>query len=846
MKSLFKPLVDCLSLSVKFGLVSALHSFNPLIGECISFMSSLVNSFNPLIALYHMSFYASALCPFGLVSALHSFNPLIGECLIFWESVVKVHIRSKLHYFQLIKDRLSENRRKLFRSTCFGPWLDLNYFENDESLIHYMLQNQIKSDDSHYDLPLIYDVNGHHLHIGRRQFHLITGFKFGMPSFSKFRTGDIIFRDRVFPEKVGVNLKAIDLLCLIETEELFIKLYDEDAVRVCLLLSAQVIFMGREMLSVVDDVYLRMVENFENWNDFHWGEHIWRQLYDAIRNTYSKQKLEYSLAGFVFAFKIWILEVSTQSLRWWSKELDLIPRALSWSKKAKEINHDLYPTRSESDTEWYTKGIRFFNWYAPRPVPAVNRGGIFEDYLYKSAALRAKVHAIDNEVRHKHHILFRIVLGHCRYIMRKMKAGHRQDKLHRVDENEQRLDKLHNVVEKEHKEPEKDKFDNDDKDAYIADEYCPNLNHNFLNLFESEIQNEFLKDEKVSEKDVEEENCVYLATQERLAAEKQEAEIRRVSAQREERLRVLKEEEKNVYITNHIFKDPHMQLAFQNCGSKKRQHTLVLRPEFKDILNDVVNLPTLDQLKRTIFPLTPDMIQTCKDLKPWQEDLKRPSKRIDKVFVDLQLEAFITNNGQPRCKFPWCNDIVVDHHFWDCFVGMDETREGWLRDEHIELWVLYLWHVRPSVADWSIVSSYFLTLLLQETLPLFYANKEVYKLSWADVDRVFIPINEPKKHWSVAQFHIQSGLIIFYDSVYRCEEEGREWYLKMRNCLEVNLPLILQETGVFDKKRINPENYKIRFWLAQNVPKQGGVNSRPCFFLAITSFDRGLSYIIPT
>ncbi|PWA90833.1 phospholipase-like, Aminotransferase-like mobile domain protein [Artemisia annua] len=595
MKCLFKPLVDCLSLSVKFGLVSALHSFNPLIGECISFMSSLVNSFNPLIALYHMSFYASALCPFGLVSALHSFNPLIGECLIFWESVVKVHIRSKLHYFQLIKDRLSENRRKLFRSTCFGPWLDLNYFENDESLIHYMLQNQIKSDDAHYDLPLIYDVNGHHLHFGRRQFHLITGFKFGMPSFRKFRTGDIIFRDRVFPEKVGVNLKAIDLLCLIEEDEYFIKLSDEDAVRVCLLLSAQVIFMGREMLSVVDDVYLRMVENFENWNDFHWGEHIWRQLYDAIRNTYSKQKLEYSLAGFVFAFKIWILEVSTQSLRWWSKKLDLIPRALSWSKKAKEINQDLYPTRAESDTEWYTKSIRFFNWYAPRPAPAVNRGGLFEDYLCKRAALRAKIHAIDNEVpapqaSYTLQDRVRTLQGICngfmllpaevnslrsqvhkletyiQYIMRKIKAGHRQDKLHRVDENEQRLDKLHNVVEKEHKEPEK----------------------------------------------------------------------------------------------------------------------------------------------------------------------------------------------------------------------------------------------------------------------------------------VFIPINEPKKHWSVAQFHIQSGLIIFYDSVYRCEEEGREWYLKMRNCLEVNLPLILQETGVFDKKRINPENYKIRFRLAQNVPKQGGVSSRPCFFLAITSFDRGLSYIIPT
>ena len=58
--------------------------------------------------------------------------------------------------------------------------------------------------------------------------------------------------------------------------------------------------------------------------------------------------------------------------------------------------------------------------------------------------------------------------------------------------------------------------------------------------------------------------------------------------------------------------------------------------------------------------------------------------------------------------------------------------------QHIEIWVMYLWHVRPSFADWSVVSSYFLTLLLQDSVPLFYANNQVYKLAWADVDRVFI------------------------------------------------------------------------------------------------------------
>ena len=206
----------------------------------------------------------------------------------------------------------------MFRSTCFGPWLDLTYVDNEEDLIHYMLQKQVFSDNEHYDLPLIYDVNEHLLHFGRREFCLITGFKFGIVSFRKFREGDISFRDRVFPEKIGRYVKNIDLLSVIEDEERFTKLSDEDSIRVCLLLSLEVMFMGRELGSVVEDVFLRMVDNLEAWNEFPWGEHIWRELYDAILNVNSKHKnahhksLEknptfvpsYSLSGFILCFKV--------------------------------------------------------------------------------------------------------------------------------------------------------------------------------------------------------------------------------------------------------------------------------------------------------------------------------------------------------------------------------------------------------------------------------------------------------------------------------------------------------------------------------------------------------------
>nr|GEX39852.1 phospholipase-like, aminotransferase-like mobile domain protein [Tanacetum cinerariifolium] len=109
------------------------------------------------------------------------------------------------------------------------------YVENDDGMIYYVLQKQCCADDDSFDLPLIYNVNVHNLHFGRCEFCLVTGFKFGMD------------------------------------EEKFSKVSDEDAIRLYLLLSLEVIVMGRELVSVVDDVLLRMVDNLDAWNTFSWG-----------------------------------------------------------------------------------------------------------------------------------------------------------------------------------------------------------------------------------------------------------------------------------------------------------------------------------------------------------------------------------------------------------------------------------------------------------------------------------------------------------------------------------------------------------------------------------------------
>ena len=224
-----------------------------------------------------------------------------------------------MNYLSLIREKLNEKRRILFRTSCFGRWLDLSFFDHEPHMLDYIFQKQCYVDDAHYDMPLIYNVDGRKLHFGRPEFCLITGFRFGKwVSSHDFSKGDIKFKMRVFPKKMGIKLSNLDLLGLVEDEEQFCKLSDEDAVRVCLLLTLDVIFMGRLLADEVDDKLLRLVEDLEAWNSFPWGEHIWRQLYNQILNVVDRHKWQhlkglegstkfvatYTVGGFVWAFKV--------------------------------------------------------------------------------------------------------------------------------------------------------------------------------------------------------------------------------------------------------------------------------------------------------------------------------------------------------------------------------------------------------------------------------------------------------------------------------------------------------------------------------------------------------------
>ncbi|GJW40987.1 hypothetical protein Tco_0066832 [Tanacetum coccineum] len=195
-----------------------------------------------------------------------------------------------------------------------------------------MLRKQHKMDASHYDMPLIYYTEGHSLHFGRPEFALITGLPFGHVNFGLYTSGELKFHNRVFLHKLGLSVTNLDFIGVIEDEETFQKLCDEDSI-------------------------LSLWNVIEKQSD----EHYFGIKKDRMYVT------TYTLSGFVFAFQVWIFESFERCNCWWIKDPNVIPRADGWSKKsicnrsdcgylfAKEstTTSDIRPTKVEYESSWW-------------------------------------------------------------------------------------------------------------------------------------------------------------------------------------------------------------------------------------------------------------------------------------------------------------------------------------------------------------------------------------------------------------------------------------------------------------------------------------------------------------
>nr|GEV39567.1 phospholipase-like protein [Tanacetum cinerariifolium] len=220
-----------------------------------------------------------------------------------------------------------------------------------------------------------------------------------------------------------------------------------------------------------------------------------------------------------------------------------------------------------------------------------------------------------------------------------------------------------------------------------------------------------------------------------------------------------------------------------------------------------------------------------------RRDVSRLFHSMDTIWLSDDIERFISQPRQLKSMFPWSDDYTISKNLWLRLVCLDPCRKGWLSEEHIDLWVDYMGHGRRENANWALVSCYFVQLLMQNIMPLFYVNGDKYGIPWSDVDQLYLLALSANsllvKDIMVKLFEIENerDLRTIADTYAMCPKlyvrchERREQMLKMQSFLHVLTSLaesykLLEELQDFELEKMlgldeinktneKPENYVI-------------------------------------
>ncbi|GKC74589.1 phospholipase-like protein [Tanacetum coccineum] len=120
-------------------------------------------------------------------------------------------------------------------------------------------------------------------------------------------------------------------------------------------------------------------------------------------------------------------------------------------------------------------------------------------------------------------------------------------------------------------------------------------------------------------------------------------------------------------------------------------------------------------------------------------------------------------------SYPGKRDIVVGRRFWLSLACLDIAKTGWLTD-----------HTTRG------------------------------RLGY-DVEKVYFPVNEPIKHWYLAELEICNGVVTFYDSLGWASGNRRRWWRQMKKLLPEKLTIYLVMHGILKSKGISAESYNITY-----------------------------------
>ncbi|GKE03505.1 phospholipase-like protein [Tanacetum coccineum] len=261
------------------------------------------------------------------------------------------------------------------------------------------------------NIPLYYHiVDNFHIQFGREEFCLVSGLKFGVENSTDYNKAKdpIPFRRRVFSSYLdGGLIRGNDVELLIESD-VFKKLDDNDAVSLCCVGIVQLVLLGVEDRRHVPNWILRLANDRVGWDNYPWGSYVWPKLYKHLRDanvkrwqplyasgpTNESNTKTYSIEGFAWAFKTWILESFRAATDEYYTRYRRHPRIVAWSSKHKFYRHmlkpmlhgqlpveRLVPDEIEARSRWWVSSRAYFDGrsFEDEQIPRhLNRNNYFE------------------------------------------------------------------------------------------------------------------------------------------------------------------------------------------------------------------------------------------------------------------------------------------------------------------------------------------------------------------------------------------------------------------------------------------------------------------------------------
>ncbi|GJZ32772.1 phospholipase-like protein [Tanacetum coccineum] len=290
--------------------------------------------------------------------------------------------------------------------------------------------------DDDENVPLNYSINNElSIQFGREEFCLITGLRFGVENWEEYDTqANLPFRRRVFPSHLdGQPITGIDIENAI-VGPTFAELYDNDAVGLCCLGILQLVLLGAENKRNVPEWLLRIANDRVAWNEYPWGSYVWPTLYSQLRNatvrrwgplyvdqpTNEDDWTTYSIFGYTWAFKTWILESFRVNATRYYERLNQYPRVAAWRKRKGRFTVEkvlplfegnipiarLTPDDIEARSDWWISSKAYFDGFidqverVPFDVSRQNMeeipSGIYRQFVEQKIELERNKKAVDD------------------------------------------------------------------------------------------------------------------------------------------------------------------------------------------------------------------------------------------------------------------------------------------------------------------------------------------------------------------------------------------------------------------------------------------------------------------